>query len=324
MAKSRITIIGTGLIGGSIGLALKKAKVDAEIVGHDKNSDAARRAQKMGAVDKTDWNLPSSCEGASMIILATPLDGVRESLPAIAPVLAPGVIVTDTATTKAPVMEWAKALPEGVHFIGGDPGLSPKRGSARGIDAATADLFQGATYSLTASTTAASTAIETMTNFVSLLGAKPYYIEASEHDGLMAGVQHLPALLATALGAVTIQSSGWHELGKVAGPDFRTATELAPTDAKTARDQFLAHGGDLLRWIDAVQQSLTELRGMVERGDAAGIEKLVEKLSGERERWLSGNLGDTGPAVDMAAATPSLGRLFLGSLADRGRKPKNG
>src|SRR5512140_3676546 len=166
MAKSRITIVGLGLIGGSIGLALKKAKVDTEIVGHDKNSDVARRALKMGAVDKTEWNLPSSCEGASMVILALPLDGVRETLPAISPVLTPGVIVTDTATSKAPVMEWAKALPEGVHFVGGDPGLSPRRGgSARGIDAASADLFQGATYSLTASISAAPSAIETMTNF---------------------------------------------------------------------------------------------------------------------------------------------------------------
>jgi prephenate dehydrogenase len=324
MAKSRITIIGLGLIGGSIGLALKKAKVDAEIVGHDKNSDVARRAHKMGAVDKTEWNLPASCEGASMVILAIPLDGIRDSLPAIAPVLAPGILVTDTATTKAPVMEWAKRLPEGVQFIGGDPGLSPKRGgSARGIDNASADLFQGATYSLAAPTTASAGAVDTMTNFVALLGAKPYYIEASEHDGLMTGVQHLPALLATALSAATIQSQGWKELGKVAGPDFRTATELAAVDAKSAREEFLAHRDDLVRWIDVVQHSLTDLRGMVERGDAQGIEKLVSKITDERDRWLSGNLdASTGPAPDMSAATPSFGRLFLGSLADRGRKPK--
>jgi prephenate dehydrogenase len=325
MAKSRITIIGLGLIGGSIGLALKKAKLETEIVGHDKNSETAKRAQKMGAVDKTDWNLPAACDGASMVILALPLDGIKDTLEVLKSVVVPGVLVTDTATTKVPVMEWARALPEGVQFIGGDPAISPRRaGDIHGIDAANADLFQGATYSLAASTSATPGAIETMTNFCSILGAKPYFIDAAEHDGLMAGIQHLPALLATALGAATIQSQGWRELAKVAGADFRIATELAPAEAGTAREQFLAHRTDLLRWVDTIQLRLTELRGMLERQDAEALEKLVDQLSKERDRWLSGTTGDIGPQMDMQSVQPSMGRLFLGSLADRTRKPKSG
>ena len=323
MPKSRIAIIGLGLIGGSIGLALKKAKVDAEIVGHDKNSSTAGRAVKRGAVDRTEWNLHNACDGAGMVILALPLDGVKDTLDALKKSLAPGVIVTDTATTKGPVMEWAKGLVEGVQFVGGNPVLSPRRTNPeRGIEAADADLFQGATYALSAATTASPAAIETTANFVSLLGAKPYFIDPAEHDGLTAGIQHLPALLATALEAATIQSRGWHELGKLAGADFRAATEVAPQEPKQAREQFLAHREDLVRWIDTIQNQLQELRGMIARGDAAAIEKLVETISRERDRWLSGNLEESGTKVDFSSAQNSLGRLFLGGLADRGRKPR--
>ncbi|MBI4787891.1 MAG: prephenate dehydrogenase/arogenate dehydrogenase family protein [Chloroflexi bacterium] len=323
MARSRIAIIGLGLIGGSIGLALKKAKIDADLVGHDKNSGAAGKAVKRGAVDKTEWNLHNACDGAGLVILALPLDGVKDSLDALKLSLAPGVIVTDTATSKVPVMEWATGLPQGVQFIGGDPVISPRRANAEhGIEGADADLFQGATYALSAATAASSAAIDTMSNFVALLGAKPYFIDPAEHDGLTAGIQHLPALLATALQAATIQSQGWHELAKLAGADFRAATEVAPQEPKAAREQFLAHRDDLTRWIDTIQSQLQELRGMIARGDAAAIEELVATVSRGRDKWLSGNLEETGTVVDYSAAQSSLGRLFLGGLAERGRKPR--
>lgn len=324
MAKTKITIVGLGLIGGSIGLALKKSKIEAEIVGHDKDFGIAGRAQKRGAIDKTDWNLVSACQEASLVILAMPLDGIRPTLDALKPYLVPGVIVTDTATTKVPVMEWAKELPQGVHFIGGDPALSPRKTSTgRGIDSADADLLQDASYCLTPSVSAEPGAIQTMSNFVALLGAKPYFIDAAEHDGLMAGVQHLPALLATALGAATMQSQGWRELGKLAGADFRTATDLLPPNGKTAREQFLAHRTDLVHWIDVTQQTLRELRGLLEGTDEQVLETLVENLNKERDRWLSGNLEENGPAVNWQEATQSsLSRLFLGGLADRGKKSR--
>ncbi|MCL5952805.1 MAG: prephenate dehydrogenase/arogenate dehydrogenase family protein [Chloroflexi bacterium] len=321
MPKSRVTVVGLGLIGGSLGLALKKSNLEVEIIGHDKDSNAASRALKRGAVDKTEWNLINACDQAGLIILALPLDGVRDTLAALKPYLEPGVIVTDTATTKAPVMEWARQLPEGVHFVGGDPIINPRReGAKQGIDAATADLFQGGTYCLTPSTTAAAPAIETMTNFVTLVGARPYFLDAAEHDGLMAGVEHLPAVLATALASATMTSQGWRELGKVAGANFRTATGIAPQDAKTAEAEFLAHRTDLIRWIDSVIATLRELRGALEREDADALQALIEQLADERAKWLSGSLTSEGQPVDWEAARYSTAQLFLGGLATRRAK----
>jgi hypothetical protein len=106
----------------------------------------------------------------------------------------------------------------------------------------------------------------------------------------------------------------------LAGADFRTATDLAPADAKSAREQLLAHREDLIRWIDTVQARLVDLRGMLQRQDAKALEGLIENLTRERDRWLSGSLQDTGTPVDWEAAQTGVARLFLGSLADRKQK----
>ncbi len=321
MAKSRITLVGLGLVGGSIGLALKRAKLDAEIVGHDRDSGVAGRAQKRGAVDKTDWNLIGACAGAGLVVLALPLDQIKPTLEALAPHLEPGVIVTDTSTTKVPVMEWAKALPPNVHFVGGDPIPSPRRPvGGHGIEAADADLLKDATYCLVSSASAASSAIQTLTSMVAVLGARPYFIDAAEHDGLMAGVEHLPTLLETALAAVTLRSPGWRELGQVAGANYREATALLPRKAETGRAELVANRGYLLQWIDRTDQVLSDLRGMLEREDGDGLVKLIEGLEAERERWQSGRPEEGGPAVDWQEAQSSLSRMLLGGLADRGKK----
>jgi len=321
--KSRVTIIGLGLIGGSIGLSLKSSKAEIEIVGHDKNSSAAGRAVKRGAVDKTDWNLIGACEGAGLIILALPLDGVKEALAALKQNVQPGVIITDTADTKVPVLEWAKELPQGVHFIGGHPVLKPDRiVNGHGIDAADAMLFQGATYCLTPSTNAAASSLDVLSNFAGMLGAKAYFIDAAEHDGLTASVTQFPALMATALAAVTMQNPAWRELGKLASNDLRVMTETIPSDSKTAREQFLAHRVDLIRLIDTMTDKLKELREMFQREDAAALEALVDSISEKRAQWLEGRLekSDT-PSVNLDSIQSSTARLFLGGLANR--MPKN-
>lgn len=320
--KSRVTIVGLGLIGGSIGLALKNSKAEIEIVGHDKNSSVAGRALKRGAVDKTDWNLIGACDGAGLIILALPLDGIKETLAALKQYVQPGVILTDTAATKAAVLEWAKDLPPGVHFVGGHPVLKPNYiVNGRGIDAADAKLLQGATYCLTPSPNAAAAALDVLTNFAGLLGAKPYFIDAAEHDGLSASVEQFPALLATALAAVTMQNPAWRELGKLASQGLRTMTESVPSDSKTAREQFLAHRTDLVRLIDALTATLKELRDLCQREDAAALEALVESINEKRAQWLGGQLDAADSSgVDLSSIQNSTARLFLGGLAERPKR----
>ena len=104
---SKITIIGLGLIGTSIGMALRKAKVNVEVVGHDRDRGTANKAQKKGATDKNEWKLIRAVEGATIVIIATPVKTIEDVMQQIAPVLEEGCIVTDTGSTKAAVLQWA-------------------------------------------------------------------------------------------------------------------------------------------------------------------------------------------------------------------------
>src|SRR5215211_6934991 len=118
----QITIIGLGQVGSSIGLALKASKVDAHLVGHDKEPGIAKEAQKAGAVDDVKYNLPASIRDAKLIILAMPLSEIRETLEIITQDLQDGAVIMDTAPSKAKVAAWAKQLlPEGRYYIGLSP-----------------------------------------------------------------------------------------------------------------------------------------------------------------------------------------------------------
>lgn len=323
MAKSRIAIVGLGLIGGSIGLALKKANLEVEIIGHDKDPGVSAKAQKRGAVDATKWNLIDACDGAGLIILALPLDSIASTLDALKPHLAPDTIVTDTANSKVAVLNAVKNLANVTQFVGGNPVIKPSRAkSERGIEAADADLFQDATWCLVAAPTATGATIDTVTNFVGLIGAKPYYMDAAEHDGLMTGVQHLPVLLSAVFASTTMTSAGWRELAKVASGDFRMATELVPTDPKTAREQLLAHRDDLIRWMDVLSVQLQTMRELVQREDAAALEAMFKTVLAERDKWHAGKLDESTTPVNWEETKYNPARLFLGSLADAGKKRK--
>ncbi len=300
MKKPRITIVGLGFIGGSIGLALHQAEADFEIVGHDREHAAARKAKKTGAVDKTDWNLVSACEGADLIVIATPVGAIKDTLTAVGPYLKPGCLITDTASIKAQVIEWAEEiLPEEVNFVGGNPivsdvgttlrhssGQGSGRRLSKGIDAARADLFAGAIYCLTPAAGTASDAVRLASDFVYLLGAEPYFLDPLEHDGLMAGVDHLPFVLSAALLGITTESASWREMRRLAGGAFESATRFVSADPTTYRDACLVNRENIVRWIDTCLRRLGELRETILADDAEKLEQVFEKALIARQRWL--------------------------------------
>ena len=320
MSKPRIAIVGLGFIGGSIGLALHQAEADFEVVGHDRERGAANQAKKIGAVDKTDWNLVSACEDADLIVIAVPVGGIKDTLAAIGPYLKPGCLITDTASIKSPVIEWAEEiLPEEVNFVGGDPIVSDA-GTSGGIDAARADLFSGAVYCLTPAPGADPNAVRLASDFVYLLGAKPYFLNPLEHDGLMAGVDHLPFVLSAALLGVATESASWREMRKLAGGAFENATRFVSTDPTTYRDACLVNRENIVRWIDAWSGKLGELKETILAGDAEKLERIFKEALIARQRWLrareEGNWEEQSP--EMPSMAGFMGQLFgLGRLGKR-------
>ena len=197
MAQSQITIVGLGLIGTSLGLALKREERNFVIVGHDKDGGAIERAKQAGAIDRSHWNLISACEAADLIVLAIPTAGIGPTLKALRQDLKSGCLILDTAQIKGPVLQAAQVLPDTVHFVGSNPVLV---GSSRPvIDSPSADLFQNATWALCPTPTTAPDAIRVAADLVTLVGAQPLFLDPAEHDGLMAAVDGMPTVLAAAL-----------------------------------------------------------------------------------------------------------------------------
>ena len=290
----RIAIIGLGLIGGSMGLALRRAEADFEVVGFARRPEVASRALELGAVNRTEGELHSAVKGADMVIIATPAMAMKGILAEIGGSLRKGSIVTDTASTKAKVMGWMEeSLPPSVSFIGGHP-MAGKE--ATGIEAADSDLFQGCTYCLIAGRGATKEARDRVAGLVRQIGAKPLFIEASEHDSLVAGISHLPILISVALVAATTKSPSWPAMARLAASGFRDLTRLASGDPRMSRDICLTNREPILHWIDEYIQELKALRRLVSEGGEKGeggecgeSEKLEEafmRAREEREGWL--------------------------------------
>jgi prephenate dehydrogenase len=313
-SKPRISIVGLGLIGGSIGLALRQAGVASSVIGHDRDRLANSEAKKLGAVDRVEWNLISACEGSEVIILATPAGAIEETLEAIGPYLRPGCVVMDTASLKRPVLAWAnKHLPDQVHFVGGDPILSATVRGQGGLEAAQADLFRGGLFCLVPAATTDSDAIKLAADLVSLLGAKPLFLDAEEHDGLLAAVDHLPVLLALTMVETLIRQPAWRELRKVAGPTFAAGTQLITPSSVAHSDLLILNRDNIVRWIDELSASLDSIRGTLVEEDTEALVDRFLKVHEERHRWLADHAAGEwyeGPRTEMPPRMSLMDSLF--------------
>jgi prephenate dehydrogenase len=281
----RVALIGLGLIGGSIGLSLKQlSKSGFDIVGYVRRPEVASTALSSGVVDKTETSLAGTVEEADVVIIATPVLTIKEILSQIADHLPVGCVVTDTASTKVQVMQWAEEmLPPAVDFIGGHP-MAGKE--TYGIQAAETDLFRGCTYCLTPSEKASQKSIDKLTSVVKKLGAIPFFIDAQEHDRLVAGVSHLPMLLSAALVSVTTQHPSWHKMSKLAASGYHDLTRLASGNHEVNAHICLSNQEAILYWIDKFSQELERYRQLVTAGDK-GLEQALTDANKARQEWLN-------------------------------------
>ncbi len=315
-----ITIIGTGLIGTSLGMAIQNARgKEIEIVGHDKDMAQARLAQRMGGVSKVDRNLISACARADMIILSIPSSGIRDTLSLIAQDLKSGCVITDTASIKAPVIEWAdEYLPDDVSFVGGDPVLF---GDEAGIESARADLFQGVQYAVTPSVRATSEAVKLVTDLVAMVGAIPHFIDPHEHDGLMGGTEHIADVLAVVLMRTLSSSGGWRDLRRMGGATFDRVTCFSMADVSEYTTRALMNRENLLRWIDSFQRELGHFRRLVEQEDGPAIESYYEVEMENRLAWLqdraSQNWGDMPERTEIPSSGEFFSQMLFGGLGRR-------
>jgi prephenate dehydrogenase len=280
----RLAIIGLGLIGGSIGLALKQASwLQAEIVGYARRHGTGSLALKLGAIDRIESDLSETVKGADIVVIATPVLTIKDIFSQIAPSLSNNSIVTDTASTKLQVMRWAEELlPPGIDFVGGHP-MAGKEIS--GISAATADLFRNCTYCLTPAPRARTAAVRAVKEMVKILDAIPITIDAQEHDSLVAGVSHLPLLLSVALVSATTKNTSWQQMSCIASSGYRDLTRLASGSPEVNAHIFLSNQAAIVSWIDMFIEELQKLRELVAAGSDE-IEKVLALANEARRKWL--------------------------------------
>jgi prephenate dehydrogenase len=315
--RRRLTIVGLGLIGGSLGMAVRAAGLDLEVVGHNRSHAAAGKAQKLGAIDRAEWNLPRALEGAGVVVLAVAPAAVEKVMTDIAPHLEPGAIVTDVTSTKVDVLAWAeRLLPEGSHFVGGHP-MAGKE--TAGIEAAEAGLFRGATWCIVPGRRCAPEAVTEVERLVQAVGARPYYLDAEEHDAYVAAVSHLPFIASAAIVRTAASGPAWRDMARLAAGGFRDATRTASGDVRMHVDICRTNRAQVERWLDAYAEEVRRVRDLIAADDAGGLEAFFEAAKEARDGWLATR--EAPPTAELAPPLPSTRESFAGLLFGR-RRPK--
>ena len=314
----RIAIVGTGLMGTSLGMALRNSSLlNVELVGTDSSGSARSGAQKSGAFHRMENRLLNAVEGADIVVLATPIVAMRELMEVMGPHLPEGCVVTDVGSSKKAVLQWAdELLPDSVHFVGGHP-MAGKE--TTGPESADPNLLKGKTYCIIPSAKANERAVAEISTMVEALEATPYYISSEEHDSFVAAVSHLPFLLSVALVGCTTSSANWDDLARVASSGYQDLTRLASGDTVMHRDICITNPEPLVSWIDTFIRELYGIRQLLADSDnldsQAILDTFVEASKG-RAQWMSGEYGPMArqynPHSELPTFAQSMGDMFVG------------
>lgn len=287
----RIAIIGMGLIGSSLGMALRTAdsKNDPmgvlDVVGYDTDIANTKEARGRLAIDKVATTIAEAVAGTHLVVLAVPAQAMRAVLQSLVPHLGAGTVVTDVTSTKALVVEWARELlPAANPFIGGHPMAGREKS---GPKAAVSDLFKGVVYCLCPTNTTPGAAINLCEAMIERIGAKVYFIDPVEHDAYVAGISHLPFVLAATLVKITAGTPAGREMGALAATGFRDTTRLASGDVSMHRDIIMTNSAAITRWIDDTTAQLNTLKEIISAGDEAAVTQFFADAHQLREAWLS-------------------------------------
>jgi prephenate dehydrogenase len=266
-----VAIVGLGLMGSSFALALKKARPEVVLVGSDPNPVVVRKALDREIVSSMNTDL-SAVEMADIVVVAAPINALRGIFAQLT-AAAPGKPVTDMASTKATVMEWAAA--EGIDLVGGHP-MCGKESS--GIDAADASMFEGAQWVLTRDE-------PDVTELVHAVGARPAFMDALTHDRLVAGVSHAAFLLSVGYVLALSRRPDWPDASRLAAGGFRDMSRLAAGDPDMYAAVARTNREHVLEALAAISKELARLYRHLEADDPRLVE-LLEEARAVRERWI--------------------------------------
>jgi prephenate dehydrogenase len=275
----QLTILGPGLLGGSIGLAARHRKLAQRVVVWARRPDAADEAWKVGAADEATTDLRKATHDAELVVLATPIGTMGALARQFAGYLTPGCVVTDVGSVKYPVVtDLSEALKGRARFVGSHPMAGSEQA---GIEAAKRELFEKAVCIVTPTEGTDQAALDLVYAFWKELGCQVRTLSPTEHDEIIARVSHLPHVVAAAVVNV-VCSDGAHPLNFV-GPGFKDFSRIAsgPPDMWTEICQ--QNRQEIGRALDAVIAELGKLRAALENNDADELKAMLKRAKHFRD-----------------------------------------
>lgn len=284
MHWKRITLIGIGLLGGSLGLALKQRRLAELVVGYVRRAASVRECEAAGAVDRATLDLASAVEKADLIVLCTPLAQMRPLVQQMLPALKRGALVTDVGSVKRSVVRELEGMvaKAGGHFVGSHPMAGAEK---TGVAAARADLFVNAVCVTTPTPRTNRAALRKVEQLWHSVGCRLLRLTPGAHDELVSRSSHLPHAVAAGLANLVLRPGRPEAQGMLCANGFRDTTRIASGSPEMWRDIALANRGNLGSALGEFITGLQAFRRLLRRGNGAELQKFFEQARQRRDDW---------------------------------------
>jgi prephenate dehydrogenase len=282
----KITIIGVGLLGGSIGLAAKKRRVAGEIAGFVRRAKNISDCEKFGATDFATTDLIAAVSNSDLIILCTPLAQMLPLTKQFLSALKRGAIVTDVGSVKTGIVRELESLvaKSGAYFVGSHPMAGAEK---TGVSAARENLFENAVCVLTPTKKSNKAAVRKLEQFWKSIGARVLKLDAAQHDLLVSRTSHLPHAVAAALANLVLNPASPKHQAALCANGFRDTTRIASGSPEMWRDIALANRKNLSRSLDVLIVDLQKFQRTLKKSDAKAVSKFFATAKSRRDKWCA-------------------------------------
>ncbi len=274
----KVTIIGVGLIGGSLARVMKAQGIAGEIHGAGRSRESLERAVRLGVIDCMGQSSPRAVEHADLVVLAAPVGSFTAIVREIGPHLKKGAILTDVGSVKGGLVRTIEdLLPDGVHYVAGHPIAGREQ---HGVDASSDGLFLGARCIVTPTERTDAKALELITELWTAAGMTVITMEPARHDHIFSAVSHLPHAAAYAMVSTVAEFSvGAESYISFSGAGFRDFTRIAASSPEMWRDICLLNGRNIVEMIEQFQFSLNKIKRAIKHNDGRKLELLFRAAS---------------------------------------------